>query len=111
LGRSRLATAPRGDLQAVQGQAVCGKADRRCGTMTHNYKRNGTTCLFAALNVLEGKVSRHNWKADQHPTIKYSRVSRFFEKSGRKMNIDLKMENSNLSSSIPFARISQLKMP
>lgn len=28
----------------------------RCRTMTHDYKRNGTTCLFAALNVLEGKV-------------------------------------------------------
>jgi len=28
----------------------------RCGTMTHDYKRNGTTCLFAALVVLEGKV-------------------------------------------------------
>ncbi len=28
----------------------------RCGTMTHDYKRNGTTCLFAALNILEGKV-------------------------------------------------------
>ena len=23
----------------------------RCGTMTHDSKRNGTTCLFAALNV------------------------------------------------------------
>jgi transposase len=28
----------------------------RCGTMTHDYKRNGTTTLFAALNVLEGSV-------------------------------------------------------
>ena len=28
----------------------------RCGTMTHDYKRSGTTTLFAALNVLEGKV-------------------------------------------------------
>jgi transposase len=28
----------------------------RCGTMTHDYKRNGTTCLFVAMNVLEGKV-------------------------------------------------------
>jgi transposase len=28
----------------------------RCGTMTHDYKRHGTTTLFAALNVLEGKV-------------------------------------------------------
>jgi len=28
----------------------------RCGTMTHDYKRNGTTTLFAALNTLEGSV-------------------------------------------------------
>jgi hypothetical protein len=28
----------------------------RRGTMTHDYIRNGTTTLFAALNVLEGKV-------------------------------------------------------
>ena len=28
----------------------------RCGTMTHDYERNGTTTLFAALNVLEGKI-------------------------------------------------------
>ena len=28
----------------------------RCGTFTHDYKRNGTTTLFAALNVLEGTV-------------------------------------------------------
>lgn len=26
----------------------------RCGTMTHDYTRNGTTTLFAALNVLQG---------------------------------------------------------
>jgi len=28
----------------------------RCGTMSHDYKRHGTTTLFAALDVLEGKV-------------------------------------------------------
>jgi transposase len=28
----------------------------RAGTMTHDYKRNGTTTLFAALNVLTGVV-------------------------------------------------------
>ena len=28
----------------------------RLGTMTHDYKGNGTTCLFAALEVLQGKV-------------------------------------------------------
>jgi len=36
----------------------------RCGTMTHDYKRNGTTTLFAALEMVEGKLigtcmSRH----------------------------------------------------
>jgi transposase len=28
----------------------------RCATMTHDYKRNGTTTLFAALDVLEGRL-------------------------------------------------------
>jgi len=28
----------------------------RCGTYTYDYKRNGTTTLFAALDMLEGKV-------------------------------------------------------
>jgi len=28
----------------------------RCGTMTHDYKRHGTTSLFAALNVMDGTV-------------------------------------------------------
>jgi len=28
----------------------------RCNTMTHDYKRNGTTSLFAALNILDGTI-------------------------------------------------------
>lgn len=28
----------------------------RCGTMTHDYKRNGTTTLFAAIETASGKV-------------------------------------------------------
>ncbi len=28
----------------------------RCGTLTHDYKRHGTTTLFAALNMLTGQV-------------------------------------------------------
>ena len=36
----------------------------RCGTMTHDYKRNGTTTLFAAIELMEGRLigtcmSRH----------------------------------------------------
>lgn len=28
----------------------------RAGTVTHDYKRHGTTTLFAALNTLDGRV-------------------------------------------------------
>ena len=28
----------------------------RCGSLTHDYKRNGTTTMFAALNTLDGSV-------------------------------------------------------
>jgi hypothetical protein len=32
----------------------------RAGTMTHDYKRHGTTTLFAALNILDGTVIGRN---------------------------------------------------
>ena len=38
----------------------------RCGTMTHDYKRNGTTTLFAALNVLEGTVVGECYQRHRH---------------------------------------------
>jgi len=38
----------------------------RCGTMTHDYKRNGTTTLFAALNVLDGRVVGRNMQRHRH---------------------------------------------
>jgi transposase len=38
----------------------------RAGTMTHDYKRHGTTTLFAALNVLEGTVIGSNMKRHRH---------------------------------------------
>ena len=38
----------------------------RCGTMTHDDKRNGTTTLFAALNVLEGGVIGHCMQRHRH---------------------------------------------
>src|ERR1700751_5558037 len=38
----------------------------RCGTMTHDYKRNGTTTLFAALNVWEGGVIGRNMQRHRH---------------------------------------------
>ena len=38
----------------------------RGATMTHDYKRNGTTTLFAALNVLTGEVLGQNMQRHRH---------------------------------------------
>ncbi len=38
----------------------------RAGTMTHDYKRHGTTTLFAALDVLEGKVIGRCMRRHRH---------------------------------------------
>lgn len=35
-------------------------------TMTHDYKRNGTTTVFAALNVLDGWVIGKNMQRHRH---------------------------------------------
>ena len=36
------------------------------GTMTHDYKRHGTTTLFAALNILDGTVIGRNMQRHRH---------------------------------------------
>jgi transposase len=38
----------------------------RCGTMTHDYKRNGTTTLFAALDVAHGDIIGECTKKHRH---------------------------------------------
>src|SRR3989442_10163025 len=38
----------------------------RSGTMTHDYKRHGTTTLFAALNILDGTVIGRNMQHHRH---------------------------------------------
>jgi transposase len=38
----------------------------RCGTLTHDYKRNGTTTLFAALEVAQGKVVGQCYARHRH---------------------------------------------
>lgn len=47
----------------------------RCGTMTHDYKRNGTTTLFAALNMIDGKVI-----GDCMPRHRHQEFIRFLKK-------------------------------
>ena len=64
----------------------------RCGTMTHDYKRNGTTCLFAALNVLDGKVI-----GTCYPRHRHDEFLRFLRKINRetplRMNLHLILDN------------------
>jgi transposase len=82
----------------------------RCGTMTHDYKRNGTATLFAALNTLDGTVismcdDRHRHQewlkflrvidqlnpeakeihliADNYATHKHPKVQRWLERHSR----------------------------
>ena len=47
----------------------------RCGTMTHDYKRHGTTTLFAALSMLDGKVI-----GDCMPRHRHQEFVRFLKK-------------------------------
>lgn len=47
----------------------------RCGTQTHDYKRNGTTTLFAALSMLDGRVI-----GDCMPRHRHQEFIRFLKK-------------------------------
>ena len=40
-----------------------------CGTMTHDYKRHGTTTLFAALEMLQGKVIGQCYQRHRHQEL------------------------------------------
>jgi transposase len=47
----------------------------RCGTMTHDYKRNGTTTLFAAIELAEGKLIGTCMKKHRHQEwLKFLRI-------------------------------------
>jgi len=64
----------------------------RCGTMTHDYKRNGTTTLFAALNVLDGTVI-----GSCYPRHRHMEFLKFLRKIDRetpaKMDLHLIVDN------------------
>ena len=55
----------------------------RCGTMTHDYKRHGTTTLFAALDVLEGRVIGQCMARHRHQEF-----IRFLDKINRETTAD-----------------------
>jgi transposase len=56
----------------------------RCGTMTHDYKRHGTTTLFAALNLLDGKVI-----GECMPRHRHQEFLRFLRRLDREFPKDL----------------------
>lgn len=64
----------------------------RCGTMTHDYKRHGTTTLFAALNVLDGTVI-----GTCYPRHRHEEFLKFLRKIDRQipdgMNLHLIVDN------------------
>ena len=41
----------------------------RCGTMTRDYKRHGTTSLFAALNLASGEVVGRSFRRRRHQEV------------------------------------------
>jgi transposase len=64
----------------------------RCGTMTHDYKRNGTTCLFAALNVLEGKVIGSCYP--RHRNVEFLKFLRKIDREvSRQLDVHMILDN------------------
>src|SRR5208337_5023574 len=52
----------------------------RCGAMTHDYKRNGTTTLFAALDLLQAKVI-----GDFHQRHRHQEFLKFLRRMDREL--------------------------
>jgi transposase len=71
----------------------------RCGTMTHDYKRNGTTTLFAALDLLQGKVI-----GDFHKRHRHQEFLQFLRRINRdfpgKTPLHLVMDNYGTHSTV-----------
>ena len=58
----------------------------RCGTMTHDYKRHGTTTLFAALSLLDGKVI-----GDCMPRHRHQEFIRFLRRIDSETSVALEL--------------------
>jgi transposase len=64
----------------------------RCGTMTHDYKRNGTTNLFAALSLLDGKVIGDCMERHRHQEfIRF--LKKIDEETSAELNLHLVVDN------------------
>ena len=64
----------------------------RCGTMTHDYKRYGTTTLFAAIDMLEGKVISECMNRHRHQEwIKF--LEKIDQETPAKLDLHLIVDN------------------
>jgi transposase len=64
----------------------------RCGTMTHDYKRNGTTTLFAAIELGRGEVIATCMKRHRHQEwIKFLRM--IDEQTPKELDLHLIVDN------------------
>jgi len=64
----------------------------RCGTMTHDYKRNGTTTLFAAIELGHGEVIAACMKRHRHQEwIKFLRM--IDEQTPKELDLHLIVDN------------------
>lgn len=60
----------------------------RCGTMTHDYKRNGTATLFAALNVADGTVVSMCDDRHRHQEwLQFLRVIDYVTPAGKELHL------------------------
>jgi transposase len=64
----------------------------RAGTMTHDYKRNGTTTLFAALDVMKGEIIGQCMKRHRHQEfLKFLRT--IDRNTDKKLDLHLIVDN------------------
>jgi transposase len=75
----------------------------RCGTMTHDYKRHGTTTLFAALNVLDGTVIGECMP--RHRTREFLKFLRRVDtETPADLDLHVVLDNLNVHKSPPVKR-------
>ena len=79
-------------IQALDTQPGLPLKKGRCGTMTHDYKGNGTTTLFAALEFAQGKVIGQCYARHRHQEfLKF--LTRLDSEFPIGMNLHLVMDN------------------
>ena len=75
--------------------------------MTHDYKRHGTTTLFAALNILDGTVIRQNMQRHRHQElIRFlNRIERYVP-AGKAIHVILQLRGAQEGQGQRLARPS-----